>query len=67
MNTLEMRNLGVQELDSKEMVEVDGGALPAWWVAVGIILTATAAIDAVIDFSSGFAEGANAHDPMQKK
>lgn len=27
MNNLELRKMGVQELDAKEMVEIDGGSI----------------------------------------
>lgn len=35
MNNLELKSIGVQELDTNEMVNLEGGFLPA--VAIGII------------------------------
>lgn len=54
MNTLEMKSLGIQELESREMVAVDGGSvikvLKKFGEAVGLA-------DILSNFAAGFAEG----------
>lgn len=47
MNKLELTQFGVQELDAKEMVEVDGGN---WWLL-------PAFYDACMEFGEGFIQG----------
>lgn len=37
MRNLELQNFGVQELDAKELVEVDGG-FPVFLIALGIYI-----------------------------
>ena len=53
---LSLNNLGVQELDAKEMVEVDGGI--AWIAIVGAIIYV---YNNRKDFAEGFKEGVAEH------
>ncbi len=51
METLELKSLGLQELDSKELKESNGG----WWqiivgaIIIDALLNPEAAVDAIID------------------
>ncbi|MDD3567363.1 MAG: class IIb bacteriocin, lactobin A/cerein 7B family [Bacteroidales bacterium] len=56
MKELSLNNLGVQELDAREMVEVDGGF--AWIAVVGAIIYVYNNWD---DFAEGFKEGVAEH------
>ncbi|WP_461788745.1 class IIb bacteriocin, lactobin A/cerein 7B family [Pedobacter sp.] len=38
MKNLNLENLGVQEMDARELEDVDGGVFPVWLIGVGIYL-----------------------------
>jgi hypothetical protein len=38
MNRLDLEKFGVQELDSKEMENLEGGAIGPWIIGIGIYL-----------------------------
>jgi hypothetical protein len=42
-----LENYGVQEMNAKEIQEIDGGS---WWRVLGPIATAAWVIDEVLDF-----------------
>lgn len=56
MKKLELKTLGVLELDAKEMRETDGGVIP-WGLYAAAAAAAIATYDAVKDFSKGFVKG----------
>ena len=52
MNTLDVTQFGVQKLDDKEMVEVEGGRIP--WKSIERFLTLVGIYDAIEDFKEGW-------------
>jgi hypothetical protein len=54
MKQLSLNNLGVQELDAREMVETDGGAGPLIWFIFGLLVSEALDTDAPSDFWDGY-------------
>lgn len=72
MNTLEMKSLGIQELDSRDMLEVDGGAIPLLYV-IGRVLVAGFIYESINNYdkmiaavNEGYADGMKAFEKEAK-
>ncbi|MDD2279270.1 MAG: hypothetical protein PHD06_01445 [Bacteroidales bacterium] len=60
MKQLSLENFGVQELDARERVEVDGGVIvPLLWFLAGVIVTELLDREAPADFMEGWNDAKN--------
>lgn len=60
MKGLGLQNFGVQELDAKEMREIDGGQLPKWVKGGAWGYLASQVIEHWAEIKDGFSKGYNA-------
>ncbi len=58
MKQLTLENLGVQELDAREMKETDGGH-PLLWLLAGVIVSELLDREAPADFMEGWNDAKN--------